>query len=510
MTTAIFRVDSSIDIGTGHVMRCLALADEFKNHEIKTHFICRDLPGNIHKLILTRGHSVTVLPLLALYKSIAQENDYAGWLQVTQEQDAQECISHLKQLNLPSRPIIIADHYALDKSWEVLIKNHSQLLIIIDDLVREHEADIIIDQTLGRSEKEYEKSSQCKTILVGSEYAMIRSQFYLKREESICSHNERPMNIFISMGGSDKDNILALILDELKNNKILWIKKIAILINSTSSNYKQIEKITHQCNYDIELINFVDDMANFMSNYSLAIGAPGTTTWERATMGIPAVLIPIAENQQDITRVYKKYNAGEILFPNEIKNNLISALNKIKDNYEDLRNINYQITDGLGIRRIIYNIWPLKAKDGVNVTICKAMYDDIMQVYEWQCQPQTRRYARNSKIPSLTEHIEWMTKRLHDPKCYFYIIKYGHEKVGVVRLDWVCPLCYEISIFIDEKKKKLNIAKNALILVSELHLEVDLIAIVLKENLASQMLFSSLNYTRLNETKFKLERRVYG
>lgn len=509
--TAVFRVDSSIDIGTGHVMRCLAFADELKTKSINAYFICRDLPGSIHKTIRSRGYHVVLLPLQLPYKDIQYSDDYAGWLQVSQAQDSHEFINCLHNLNISSNVIIIVDHYALDDVWENETKKEcNSQIIAIDDLVRPHIADIIIDQTLGRLESEYKTLCSGGKILTGSDYALIRSSFYEKREFSFDLAMNRNMNIFITLGGFDKRNILSKIICSLQRNPLPWAEKITVILNSISSNFEFIaEKIKHG-SAQIELVSFVNDMPSFMLNYSIAIGAPGTTTWERAALGIPAILIPIAENQKDVAKGYAEKNAGIIIYPEYINDHLVTAMNDLKEDYIQKRDINYLISDGLGLRRIIQSIWPHKAKDGLDISLKKATKSDIAIVYTWQCQPTTRRYARNPAIPSLREHVDWMEAKLTDPTCYFYMIYHGASSVGVIRLDRLGSFCYEVSVFIDEQKQRINIAKQALKMVAELHAEIDIVATVLEENIASQSLFHSLNYRKIGDTTFKLEKRTHG
>jgi len=242
-------------------------------------------------------------------------------------------------------------------------------------------------------------------------------------------------------------------------------------------------------------------MPEFMLDYALAIGAPGSTTWERASMGIPAILIPIAENQNDVAKSYLAHKAGKVMNPDEISNNLIFELNNLKENYVEMRKLNYLITDGLGIRRVIHEFWPRKAKDGNDVSLRKATLKDIQLVYTWQCQPNTRRYARNPAIPSQDEHTLWMKYKLADPQCYFYIINHDTAPSGVIRLDRLSSFCYEISIFIDEMKQNLAIAKQALLLINELHAEVDIYATVMQDNSASQALFTSVHYKKIQRNR---------
>ena len=128
----VFRADASIEIGTGHVMRCLALAEKLIAAGEKCQFICRDLPGNLIDMIESRGIGVHRLPPpLNGSKVDLVPQTYAAWLGVPWQQDAEECKILLQKLR-PNR--VILDHYALDKKWQKVALPPKTKLMVIDDL----------------------------------------------------------------------------------------------------------------------------------------------------------------------------------------------------------------------------------------------------------------------------------------------------------------------------------------------------------------------------------------
>lgn len=133
---------------------------------------------------------------------------------------------------------------------------------------------------------------------------------------------------------------------------------------------------------------------------------------------------------------------------------------------------------------------------------------DISLVFEWQCAPQTRRYALTKETPSFLEHQEWMTRKLSENHNYFYIIEYKEnskvcsDDVGVVRLDLATENIYTISIFIAPTYFSRGIARRALALLDRLHPSIVINAVVLKENVASQSLFNGAGYAKVDEENY--------
>ena len=184
----VIRTDASLQIGTGHVMRCLTLANALNEKGVTVEFICRDLPGNLIVYIESKGFSVHSLHGLTTSKpgvSRSHNNlSHSHWLGVSQEQDVKECES---VLNIINPDWLIVDHYAIDCWWQNELKGHYKKLMVIDDLAdRRHECDLLLDQTFGRKEEDYKSlvNKDCH-LLLGSKYALLRPEFTQWREYSL-------------------------------------------------------------------------------------------------------------------------------------------------------------------------------------------------------------------------------------------------------------------------------------------------------------------------------------
>ncbi len=174
----VFRADASKDIGSGHVMRCLALADAMQSAGIRPRFVCRDLPGHLADRVRARNFDVTLLPLEHPYRSPDAIDDYAGRLQASQADDAEDFLASIPD----TCDLVIVDHYGLGEQWERKVRNHCDKLIAIDDLCRPHYANFVIDQTLGRPVSAYNKSD-IDHALTGARYALLPPAYYRLHEQ---------------------------------------------------------------------------------------------------------------------------------------------------------------------------------------------------------------------------------------------------------------------------------------------------------------------------------------
>ncbi|GFZ77938.1 hypothetical protein GCM10010978_19450 [Compostibacillus humi] len=289
------RTDASIEIGSGHVMRCLTLADELQKENHNIFFICRELKGDLIDFIKAKGYSV--------YKLV---NSYSGnvpfitkhshWLTVPWSQDAEQSIAVLRNKKVDW---LVVDHYAIDYHWERKIRPYVQRMLVIDDLAdRRHECDLLLDANYFPHTDERYKDlvpGNCRTLL-GPGYALLRDEF----KQHTPQFRRELKRILVFMGGSDPDNETLKVIQGfqlLKNNAI----EMDVVVGKLNKNRDLIKKMCHQSpniyfHYDIQ------NISELMARADLAFGAGGSTTWERCSLGLPACVITIAENQKNITK----------------------------------------------------------------------------------------------------------------------------------------------------------------------------------------------------------------
>jgi len=293
----VFRVDASLKMGTGHVMRCLALAQMLKENGANVEFICRKHKGSLIEKIRSGGF---VVHELEVFEEIEVDNKLAHshWLGATQQQDTDDCLDILK---VEKTNWLIVDHYALDEQWQKRLKPYYEKLMVIDDLAdRQFDCDILLDQTYGRQKEDYLPLTpkKCK-LLLGSQYALIRPEFSKWRNYSLNRRiNPKFNRILVNMGGVDTGNITGKVVKELQACALPKDIVIVIVIGKGFPYLEDIQLIVESMPYKSEIKVDVDNMAEIMADSDIAIGASGSTTWERCCLGLPTIQLLIAKNQE--------------------------------------------------------------------------------------------------------------------------------------------------------------------------------------------------------------------
>ncbi|MFI8622103.1 UDP-2,4-diacetamido-2,4,6-trideoxy-beta-L-altropyranose hydrolase [Marinomonas sp. NPDC078689] len=502
MLNVVIRTDASLHIGSGHVMRCLVLADALRAAGHNVMFLTRPQKGDLIEVITGRGFPVYKLSQPERWSTPKTTSDYAAWLQMDEIEDAEECIAQLNNIDL-----VVVDHYGIGIKWHKRIKlQYPCKIMVIDDLVREHSADLIIDQTLLREPSEYTRSHPVSLILTGTDYAIIHPDFAKYHSINLeRSNKERQRHhVLLSMGGVDGPNATLKVLKALKRD-FVEPPLTTVLLSTRAPHYQQIKFFSEKEKDWVTHIDFVENMAEFMSMFDVAIGAPGSSSWERACLGIPSILVPLAENQRAICSTLVDVGASLQLDISLIDKKLKSSYNQLLTHYHKMKITNFKLCDGLGTKRIMEDV---ESIFNFSLELRCAELADISLVFEWQCAPQTRRYALNKEPPSFLEHQEWMRRKLSENDNYFYVIEYKEsikgnaDPVGVIRLDLTAKNIYTISIFIAPNYFGRGIAKKALALLDRLHPSVIINAVVLKENVVSQALFSGAGYIKINEEHY--------
>jgi UDP-2,4-diacetamido-2,4,6-trideoxy-beta-L-altropyranose hydrolase len=309
----LFRADASLQIGTGHIMRCLTLADALREQGGQCRFVCREHPGNLIDLIQRRGHEVSVLPAFEYHDPSAANPVHAAWLGVRWDEDAEQTRAALAGLTFDW---LVVDHYALDARWERVMRAHAAQILVIDDLAdRPHDSDLLIDQNLGRRASDYAAlvPAHCK-LLIGSVFALLRPEFALVRERSLARRQQPALkHLLLTMGGVDKDNVTLKVLDALQDCPLPPDCRLTVVMGAQAPWLATVQKRAATMPWPTEVLINVQDMATLMAESDLAIGAAGSTTWERCCLGLPSLIVVLAENQQGIAAALDTSGAGSSL-----------------------------------------------------------------------------------------------------------------------------------------------------------------------------------------------------
>lgn len=306
MKKAFIRADASVQIGTGHIMRCLTLALDLIKQGMEVFFICRDLPGNMVDYIRNKGYQA----LLLIPPEIKADDNHFQWLIENWLKDAEET----KQLILQNKKeadqvLLVVDHYAFDKKWEQILRPWVNEIRVIDDLAnRVHDCDLLLDQNYYQDmEKRYLGlvPPGCQ-LLLGPKYALLRPEFY-EVKVNLRQRDGEVRRILVFFGGSDPTNETTKALEAIRilNNPDIAIDVVVGASNPQKNHIQRLCKSLPRANYYCQ----VDNMAMLMAEADLAIGGGGTATWERCFLGLPTLVMTVAENQVETIEDLAKMGA---------------------------------------------------------------------------------------------------------------------------------------------------------------------------------------------------------
>jgi UDP-2,4-diacetamido-2,4,6-trideoxy-beta-L-altropyranose hydrolase len=312
----LFRTDASLDIGTGHVMRCLTLADALRERGAHCRFVCRIHPGNLIELIRQRGFEVLELPFDGKWKGTDGANpEHASWLGADWVTDAAQT-----KVGAGDTAVdwLIVDHYSLDSRWEVALGETYCKLMVIDDLAdRPHNGDLLLDQNWfgaaihARYQGLVPDHCQC---FFGPEYALLRPE-YMQLRAAQFPRGGAVRRVLVFLGGSDPSNQTAKVLAALMNPGFAHLQVDVV----TGHNHPDTQGIAAQvaARAGTTLHQNLPTLGPLMVQGDLMISAGGSTTWERMCLGLPAIVISVADNQTNINSALM--NAGYINFLGEMK-----------------------------------------------------------------------------------------------------------------------------------------------------------------------------------------------
>jgi len=340
---SVFRVDASREIGSGHMVRCLALANQLVAEGWSCHFACNEESKDCAPLLGRSGYDVI---------NVA-------------DQDRKQ--SELLKETLPEGvDLLVVDHYGLDAVFETACRPWANKVLVIDDLAdRSHDADLLLDQTLGRNVGDYHQlvPGYCR-ILSGPQFALLRPEFCKARPIALLGRDRYDgdiRRILVSFGGADPFDLTTLVLEEILESGIGAMVDVVLGgdARSVSRMRENLEKLPLST-----LFTDIDDMATLMTEADLAIGAGGTTSWERCCMGLPSLVITVSTNQELITRNLSEMGAVEHLgFYDQLeKSNVSRAIQELDSNPERWNAMSYaarEICDGRGTTRLLDNLFQL-------------------------------------------------------------------------------------------------------------------------------------------------------
>ncbi len=272
----LVRADASVTLGAGHIARCLTLARQARTHGVQVEFVCRDLTGALMPQIRQDGFTAHTLG--------AQEDDAAATSTIAADGEAVQWL--------------VVDHYALDASWERRVQGAVANIMVIDDLAnRPHDCTVLLDQNFWPDAATRYLGlvpPHCMQLL-GPAYLLLRDEFAQARA-TLQRDFTRMRRLLVNFGGADEPNVTCLALDALITLGATDIA-IDVVIGAGNPNKAAVQQrlaVLPHARLHVQASN----MAELIAQADMAIGACGSSTWERCFLGLPTVAVVLAENQR--------------------------------------------------------------------------------------------------------------------------------------------------------------------------------------------------------------------
>ena len=472
---AIFRADASPTIGGGHVMRCLSLADTLAARGWRCGFAVGPSSLEVVPQLTASDHALVELPV-----------------------DCKE-ESFLTQRWSDGCELLIFDHYGLQRDDELPYRSWAHRIAILDDLAdRPHDCDFLLDPDPAHAGAYTPLiPSNCR-VLAGPSWALLQEQYGARRRSGDIAPRQKLDRLLISFGSVDRFGLCALALEAVIQAGISV--ETDVIISGASPRLDRVRAAVAACpNARLHIDSALT--YELMATADLAIGAGGTTAWERCCLGLPAIVIVTARNQNGVAMALGDQGAAVIAGPREAVDvdGIAKLLRSFANNGEYLSGLSraaFAMCDGAGAQRFASLVEDARARDGGRVSFRPATSDDTDTILGWQSHPDTRRYFRDSSVPTPTEHQKWLADKIAAPSCVLNIIEHGGDAAGLLRLDKQFEEdTFEVSILIAPQRRGLGIGRTALALLRVLLPDTRFVAEVHPANTTSQKLFAGAGYS---------------
>lgn len=495
--TFAFRVDSSTRIGTGHLVRCLTLAKHLRSRGVEVIFLCQHLEGDTTALVEQAGFEV-------MFLNIGNDGHASS-----QNRDA---IESLRLIHECSATRVVLDHYDLSLEWEELVAGNIKSLMVIDDFTdRRHRCDLLLNQNLvPPRDSSFSVSPHGATrALVGPKFALLQHEYAAIR--SIRSMENSPIDrISVFMGGSDPENVTELVLRSLVNMELGNIA-IDVVIGAANPHHAQLLSLFG----DYDSIIFHTDLtslAPLLTKSDLAIGAGGTSNWERMCLGVPSIVVDIAENQRGIcielarAGFIEHIGSSHSISSGDIQHAVEKLISQtqLRSQYSRQGQI---AVDGLGANRVNEILLP---SDQTSLTLRNRQVEDIFLYFNWVNESMVRQSSIQSEPISWSEHEAWFMSRINSSTCMMYVICANDLPIGQVRFEkdgeaWAID--YSLDEFIRGRGWGHAVVELGL---AELRKSTTgkLVANVKTTNIASQQIFKRLGFSTTAQSGDAVEQFV--
>lgn len=337
-----------MEIGSGHVYRCLTLANRLSERGARTRFICRNLPGHLGDKIVSARHELVLLET---------DKPFCGSLEVDWLADADQTVNSIDN---DGELTVVVDHYGIDSRWENRVGLHASRIFALDDLAnRPHSADLLLDQNLGRSALEYDGLLAPGTrTLIGPKFALLRPEIRAARSDSL-RRRRHPASrrLLVTMGGMDSRNLSEVILRSISSMKVRSSElDVTIVMGARSNALGEVKRAAAAAGFSCKVLYDIPNMGEIIAESDLLISAAGSTVLEALCLGIPSLFFPVADNQFVISSALENAQCAVQSIPEEVATAVPAFIERAQADTAWLIRLSAaaaSLVDGLGAERVV-------------------------------------------------------------------------------------------------------------------------------------------------------------
>jgi UDP-2,4-diacetamido-2,4,6-trideoxy-beta-L-altropyranose hydrolase len=412
--TLLIRADASARIGTGHVMRCLALAQAWRRSGGSAIFASAEITAALEARLAGEGFQSVRLSVTP-----GTNEDAAKTAEMARSQNASW---------------VVADGYHFGPNYQQVIKAAGLRLLLLDDYGHavEYVADLVLNQNLTADAALYARCATYTRLLLGTRYALLREEFLRwsnwKREIPAVARK-----VLVTLGGGDPDNVTGKVVQALKQFSEIETK---VVIGGSNPHVQSLQSSIIHHPSSIQLVVDAPNMPELMAWADVAIVAGGSTSWELAFMGLPSLVLIIADNQLAVARQLDKDGVSINLgtFATLTAKQIASALRTLVADQSQRNTMSQRgrlLVDGDGAARIVTRL------SAAGIKLRRADSGDSRLLWEWANDSDVRESAFSSEPIPWDAHQLWFAKKLAAPASAVFVARNGAgTPIGQIRFDW--------------------------------------------------------------------------
>jgi UDP-2,4-diacetamido-2,4,6-trideoxy-beta-L-altropyranose hydrolase len=397
------RADAGADIGSGHVMRCLALAQAWRARGGEAVFVATAPPALEQRL---RDEGMQVVQAAGRHPD---PSDWESFEAALDETDGW----------------VVLDGYHFDDAYERRVVGLGRPVCTIDDRAeRTFAADVILNQNIGAETFRYRRAPSSR-VLAGTRHVLLRSEFLALDPRE--AQPARARRVLVTLGGGASMSAAATVVEALDGEDV----ELDLAIGPGAAGARGLLERLARDRANVSL-HHAADMPALMSGADLAVAAGGTTTWELAYLRVPTVLAPVAANQRENARRLASLGAAAEVDGSDASAHHRAIVPLLADRgaRERLAETAHALVDGRGAERV------LDVLDEPFVRLRQATPDDARLLFDWANDPVTRANSFSTEPIPWPDHTRWLERRLADDACALYVVEDATGRpVGQVRLD---------------------------------------------------------------------------